>query len=590
MNDERVIPTEGVATVVTYALLVDGTELPLTYGVYSIITTKEVNRIPTAKIVFRDGDAAAEDFEISNTADLIPGKKIEIKAGYASKEKTIFKGIIVKHGIKIREQGSSVLFVECKDESVKMTVGRKNNYFLDKKDSDVIKKLITDTGLQADVEATTLQHKELVQYYATDWDFLLSRADVNGLLVLVDDGKVSVKPPTFSGKADLSVIHGDTIYEFEAEMDARHQYKAATSYSWDYAKQKLLNKKGKAPAANGQGNLKESELAKVIGLSELTLQHTGQVVDQELQAWADAQLVKSHLAKIVGRVKIEGFSEIKPGQLIELNGVGDRFNGTAYVAGVRQELVDGTWYTHVQFGLPPEWFSQRQHIVAPSASGLLPAMHGLQIGVVTKLEADPDGEDRIQVRLPILDAQAKGIWCRVASLDAGDNRGFFFRPEIDDEVVVGFLNGDPRDPVVLGMLHSSKKPAPIQATDDNHKKGLVTRSEMKILFDDEKSIITIETPGGHSVVIDDDAQAITLTDSHGNSITMDSDGITLDASKITLKAQQEIILDAGSNLTAEAAANVNIKAGAQLKAEGSAGAELSTSAIATIKGSLVKIN
>jgi uncharacterized protein involved in type VI secretion and phage assembly len=48
---------------------------------------------------------------------------------------------------------------------------------------------------------------------------------------------------------------------------------------------------------------------------------------------------------------------------------------------------------------------------------------------VTKLEADPDGEDRIQVRLPILDAQADGIWARVSSLDAGENRGFFFRPE-----------------------------------------------------------------------------------------------------------------------------------------------------------------
>ena len=113
---------------------------------------------------------------------------------------------------------------------------------------------------------------------------------------------------------------------------------------------------------------------------------------------------------------------------------------------------------------------------------------------------------------------------------------------------------------------------------------------MKVLFDDETSIITIETPGGNTVVISDDAQSITLTDQHGDTLTMDSDGITLDASKITLNAQQEITIKAGTDLKAEGGTNVSVKAGAQFKAEGSAGAEVSTSAIAVLKGSLVQIN
>ena len=308
MSNERVIPVEGDASVVTFTLLVDGAALPQTYEVLSIVTTKEVNRIPTARIVFRDGEASAEDFELSNTQDLVPGKEIEIQAGYASQEKTIFKGLVVKHGIRIREQGSSVLVIECKDEAVKMTVGRKNNYFLDKKDSDVIEQLIQDHGLQAEVESTTLQHKELVQYYATDWDFMLSRADVNGKLVIVDDGKVSVKAPDLSGSAALSVVHGDTIYEFEAEMDARHQYSTVKSYSWDYKKQQVLDKDGTAPASSPQGNFKESDLAAVIGLDELTLQHTGQVVDEELKAWADAQLVKKPLRQNCGAGEDTRFS------------------------------------------------------------------------------------------------------------------------------------------------------------------------------------------------------------------------------------------------------------------------------------------
>ena len=88
----------------------------------------------------------------------------------------------------------------------------------------------------------------------------------------------------------------------------------------------------------------------------------------------------------------------------------------------------------------------------------------------------------------------EGVWARLATLDAGDGRGTFFRPEIDDEVVVGFLDGDPRFPVVLGQCHSSAKPAPEPAKDDNHVKGYVSRSKLKLTFDDDKKVVVLETP------------------------------------------------------------------------------------------------
>jgi Rhs element Vgr protein len=591
MTTERVIPAEGETSVVTSTLLSDGNELPGTYEVLSILTVKEINRIPWAKIVFRDGDAAAEDFELSNTDDLMPGKEIEIRAGYASQEKTIFKGIIIKHGIRIWEGRGSVLIVECRDASVKMTVGRKNKYFLDVTDSDVIEELVQNNGLPTGtIESTSATHKELVQYHTTDWDFMLSRADVNSMLVVVDDGAVTVRKPDFSSDTALAVVHGDTVYELEAEMDARHQFKQVKSLSWDYKKQEIITKEGASPDANPQGNVTESTLADVLGLDELTLVHTGRIEDQELQDWADARVVKDQLAKVLGRVKIRGYPDVKPGECITIDGVGERFTGKAFTTGVRHELIEGKWYTQIQFGLSPDWFARRPEISDPPAAGLVPPVHGLQIGVVTKLEGDPEGEDRIQVRLPVLDDQSDGTWVRLSSLDAGEERGFVFRPEIGDEVVVGFLNMDPRDAIVLGMLHSSKKPAPISAADDNHEKGLVTRGEMKLLFDDDKKSITIQTPGGNSIVLSDDDQAITLTDQHGNSVTLDSDGITLDGSTVTINSQQKTSLKAGTDLKVEGGTNVNVKAGAQFKAEGSAGAELSTSAIATVKGSLVKIN
>src|SRR5262249_8908533 len=155
-------------------------------------------------------------------------------------------------------------------------------------------------------------------------------------------------------------------------------------------------------------------------------------------------------------------------------------NGLAFVSAVRHSIGDGNWYTDIQVGLSPNWFSKEDDVSALPASGLIPAISGLQIGIVTQLENDPDGEHRIQVRLPIIDKDADGIWARVACVDAGNERCSFFRPEVNDEVIVGFINDDPRQAVVLGMLNSSANPVPTDVfpeNDDNNIKGFVTRSK-----------------------------------------------------------------------------------------------------------------
>ena len=326
----------------------------------------------------------------------------------------------------------------------------------------------------------------------------------------------------------------------------------------------------------------EEVLAGVIDLNELELKHGGLVSEQELQAWADAAAVKSSLSKIRGRVRCQGFSEIKPGDTIDLEGVGDRFYGNMFVSGVAHQFADNQWTTDIHVGLSPDWFSQSEKIIDRKASGLLPGINGLQIGVVSDLE-DPDGEDRVKVKLPIINPGAEGVWSRMASLDAGDNRGAYFRPEIDDEVVVGFLNDDPRDPIVLGMLNSSAKPAPITGSNDNHEKGFVTRSEMKVIFNDDEVSTTIETPNGNKIVLSDQDGGIFIEDENGNKMEMTSSGILIEsASDMTIKAAGEITVESGTNMT--------LTAGAQFKAEGSAGAELSSGAIAVVSGSLVQIN
>lgn len=153
MNNSGYIQTAKNPDLITFKVMSGGTELPGKYGVKSIVVEKEVNRIPYARIVILDGSIPDQDFELSNEDLLIPGKEIEITAGYHSKEETIFKGIVVKHNIRVRN-GSSYLIIECRDKAVKMTLGRKSKYFYDSKDSDIIEELISNSGATADVEAT----------------------------------------------------------------------------------------------------------------------------------------------------------------------------------------------------------------------------------------------------------------------------------------------------------------------------------------------------------------------------------------------------------------------------------------------------
>jgi Rhs element Vgr protein len=580
MSPSRTIQTSGSADLVTFTILIGGTQLPTTVQVMNITVEKEINRIPTAKIVFIDGDPSTQEFLLSSGDLLIPGKEIEIKAGYHSDEETIFKGIVIKHSLKIRS-GGSFLTIECKDKAVKLTSGRKSKYFPDSKDSDVFEEIINAYGIDKDIEATRFQHKKLVQYNSTDWDFLITRAQANGKVCVVDDGKITVKAPNYAQTEVETVAFGATMLDFDAEIDARNQYSKVSSYAWDPAKQELVEVEATDPSVLLNGNLSSGDLADVIGLENLELKYGGTIADQSIQDWADAKALFNQLSKVRGRVKFQGIPACKPNTTLKLEGVGDRFNGKVYISAVRHEITEGQWTIDAQFGINPTWFSETNNINDQPSSGLFPAIHGLQIGIVTALE-DPDGENRIQLKCPMIDKDAEGIWARIASLDAGNERGAFFLPEIEDEVIVGFINDNPNDAIVLGMLNSSAKPAPLTAADANNEKGFVTREKIKFIFNDEKKSVVLETPAGKKITVDEDAGVIKLEDENSNKITMDPDGIKMESGK-------DIILKATGDVKVEGI-NVSMKASAQFKGEGSAGAEISTSAVAILKGSMVQIN
>src|SRR5688572_5375286 len=193
--DELVIPNTAVHDVASYEILVNDSPVDSSFQVLSISVAKEINRIPVARIIFRDGDASERNFSLSNEDVFVPGKKIKINIGRDGNNKQAFKGIVTRHAVKVRENGNGELHIECRDEAVRMTIGRHNRYYENIKDNRLFDDLIGRYGLQSDPEETKLTHRELVQHHISDWDFLLLRAEANAMLVNVNDGVVKIAPP-----------------------------------------------------------------------------------------------------------------------------------------------------------------------------------------------------------------------------------------------------------------------------------------------------------------------------------------------------------------------------------------------------------
>src|SRR5690606_33517834 len=194
--EELIIPNPSQHDTISYEISLGGSKMDSSYEILSISIDKEVNRIPTAKILLKDGDAALGSFEISNKEDFLPGRAIEIKLGFDSDNKQAFKGIITKQQVKVKENGNTQLQIECKDAAMRMTLGRKSKYYLDQKDSEVMDSIISAyADLKSDVEATTLKHKELIQHHLSDWDFIALRAEANGQLLFVNDAELKIESP-----------------------------------------------------------------------------------------------------------------------------------------------------------------------------------------------------------------------------------------------------------------------------------------------------------------------------------------------------------------------------------------------------------
>jgi uncharacterized protein involved in type VI secretion and phage assembly len=185
-------------------------------------------------------------------------------------------------------------------------------------------------------------------------------------------------------------------------------------------------------------------------------------------------------------------------------------------------------------------------------SGLGGQWYGVYPALVSDIK-DPDGQGRVKVSLPWSPDTGSGryeAWARMATLMGGNNRGSWFIPDVNDEVLIVFEGGNPRRPYVIGGLWNGKDAPPesMDGSGNNYAKVLRSRNGVKITMDDQdgQEKFSVETPGGQKITLKDGPGTITIEDSNGNSMKMEASGITITAAaKVTINASAQVEISTG---------------------------------------------
>ena len=201
-------------------------------------------------------------------------------------------------------------------------------------------------------------------------------------------------------------------------------------------------------------------------------------------------------------------------------------------------------------------------------------VRGVHIGIVTdNKEGDGNPGYRVKIKLPWLSADDVTFYARIAVPMAGNKRGTYFLPEVDDQVLVVFEHGDIARPLVIGALWNGKdKPPDSNSDGSNKKRTMVSRQGDTIEFDDDGGKITIKDGGGAGSIIIDKQNKITFEAKQGDAVFICKDDLTIVAKEVEMTATLQMeVSSASADVKGGSDANVVLKAAAMMQIQGAQG-------------------
>lgn len=480
-------------------------------------------------------------------------------------EAYLIEGEITAIEVNFTNKSEAHIVVRGYEVSHRLHRGRYNRSFLNESDSDIVRKIASEVGIQVNqIDDSGEPHDYVFQENQTNMEFLRERAARIGFELFIQDNKLNFRRPKSYTSIKLKWLRD--ITSFSTRITSAEQVSAVEVRSWDYSRKELISatansEKTETKTGNGTGSLTSKE----FNLSNKPPRMT--VVDQPVFKPKEAETIAQALCDELGGefvyadARAEGNPQIRPGRVIKLEGMGDRYSGEYYVTETRH------------------FYSQRVYTTEFSVRGLrsgslfatlspqtrLQPGQTLLVGIVTD-NKDPKGWGRVKVKLPTLTEEHASNWARIVALGAANQRGFDCLPEVNDEVLVGFEHGDIHRPYVFGGVWNGKD-APPESVNDTIQNGKVrlrtfkTRTGHSLQFVEEdkggsKAGIYIETTDGHKLHINDSDTYIEIETIGGHKIKLNDRDHSISVNStgnLSLQAQDNIEIKANGTITVNGA-------------------------------------
>lgn len=602
MSNEGNQPIDSINKPVSFDVIINEVSIKSKYTIIKINVEKAINKISRARVYITGGDAHLNTFEESENTNFTPGKQVVLKLGYDQINDIVFEGVIEKLGISLKngfitQPWSSLLVLSCVDKAIKLTNSYTSDVYEDKKESEIFSSLINSvSGLSATISPTSVKHPFFPKYNSSDWDFIIDRAKINGLVVLNSDNEIKISEPKKDvSQPEQTIINGESTLNFDAQIDSSSQLSSLKLDSWNSFTNDSNESQAVEPSLIANNILTGSEISAATSAASININIPQSTEVSELKVISDGILQNSRLNRIVGRATFKGVTNIDIGSVVALNGFGRNFDGNIYITALSHQKESGKFTTLIEFGLKNNIFNS--NII--DKSKIISSIEGIHIGTVKKIDADPLNENRIQVLIPALKATGNGIWAKLSHFYTSTEAGSFFVPEVGSQVVVSFIANDPRQPIVLGGLYTNTNNPYTTIDSDNSLKAFVSKSKLTLEFNDKDKIITLKTPENNSIVISEKTKDITITDQNENLLKMSENGITLSSKKdIKINSSEKISIIGAKGVSIEGKSakgvevsgnKVLINGKTSLTAKGGK-ADFTASGKVTIKGSAVGIN
>jgi uncharacterized protein involved in type VI secretion and phage assembly len=526
------------------------------------------------------------------------GKKVDVGVYQAG---SLLSGTVTGLSLEQQEGDHPDLVVVIDDGAYKLTRGSKVKTYLNMTFSQIVQQLASGAGLQASATASQEVHPYVLQA-DTDLGFLDELASRLGYDWWVEDSTLHFCPPSSAG-AVLTLELGKDLQEFSVQASGLLPNKAQV-VGWDNATQASIV---------GQGGSASSAVLPTADFVQPFLSGSSQLGDAPVVTGTLTPLSQSEAATAgdafrsqwaAGSVQARGVSEasdkLKPGAAVKISNAGPA-SGTYHLTEVDHRYDRRGFRTQFVAG------DRTRTGLADTLTGTPRTgsfnVPGLVVGVVTNVD-DPDKAGRVKLKYPAVSADIEGPWARIVTLGAGNKRGMVFQPEVNDEVLVAFEGGDPRQPVVLGGLFSGKNLLPEWGVKSGQVQSRRITSRLGHIIEladgtdpaTQHVLLQLSTTT-HKIRLGADKLEVEVAAGKPVSIKSGSASFEIDASqnvtikgtKVTIQADSELVLTGNSKVGVTSQGQLDLQ-GSMVAVKGQGTTSVEASGPLTLKGAMVAIN